>query len=359
MARSPSDSTQLQPLDVVDGDIDADEKRWPRAHPTGQVARRASGADAGRTWSTPSGVRLGPAIGEDACVLEVAGGVLIAAMDPVTLTSRDLGRYAVVVNANDVAVTGVRPKWFLATVLLPVGVTDSDVEELFRSMRGALGEVGVALVGGHTEVTGAVNQAVVVGQMLGVAENGQFVSTSGARPGDVVVQVGPVPVEGAAVLAAEAGDRLAGLRRDVVRAAAVALDDPGISIVDAALAAAALGVTAMHDPTEGGLASGLHELARASGVRVRVQRSRVRWFEPGVAVCRALQADPWATLASGSLLATFPRARSGRALTELARLGHESAALGVVEVGRGVRDSTGAPIVWPDRDEVARVLEES
>jgi len=305
----------------------------------------------------PSSVRLGPAIGEDACAIEMAGGVLIAATDPVTLTTRDLGRYAVIVNANDVAVTGVRPTWFLATVLLPVGVTESDVEELFESMHAALVEAGVVLVGGHTEVTSAVNHAVVVGQMLGHAANGRFVSTSGAQPGDVVVQVGPVPIEGAAVLAAEASERLAELPGDVVRAAAVALDDPGISVVHAALAATALGVTAMHDPTEGGLAAGLHELARASGVGIRVDRSRVRWFEPGVAVCRALRADPWATLASGSLLATFPPRQSGRALTELTALGHEAAAIGVVVVGRGVRDTTGVLITWPDRDEVARVLE--
>lgn len=106
----------------------------------------------------PPDVLLGPAVGEDACALDVDAGVLIAATDPITLTTSDLGRYGVIVNANDVAVMGVRPRWFLAAVLLPLGTTADAIEQLFASMRGALGEVGATLVGGHTEVTGAVGQ---------------------------------------------------------------------------------------------------------------------------------------------------------------------------------------------------------
>jgi hydrogenase expression/formation protein HypE len=308
----------------------------------------------------PPEVRVGPAVGEDACAIELEGGVvLVAATDPITLTTSDLGRYAVVVNANDVAVMGVRPRWFLAAVLLPVGTTTEALEELFTTTRGALAEIGATLVGGHTEVTTAVRQPVVVGQMLGVAANGHIVTSSGARPGDVLVQVGPAPVEGAAVLAVEAADRLDGVSPDVVAAAARALHDPGISIVHDALAAASSGATAMHDPTEGGIASGLHELAAAAGAAVRVDRSRLLWFEPGVEVCRALRADPWATLASGCLLATFPPERAEAAVDVLSASGRAASVLGAIEAGTGVRDRDGVPIPWPERDEVARVLDSS
>jgi hydrogenase expression/formation protein HypE len=304
----------------------------------------------------PPEVRLGPAVGEDACAIDVDAGVLIAATDPITLTTGDLGRYAVIVNANDVAVMGVRPRWFLAAVLLPPGTTEEMVEQLFASMRGALAEVGATLVGGHTEVTGAVNQPLVVGQMLGLGQDGRFVATGGATPGDVVVQAGPAPVEGAAVLAAELAGRLAGLDPDVVTAAAQAVRDPGISVVEAALAAAALGATAMHDPTEGGLAAGLHELAAAAGVAVRVDPSEVVWFGPGLVVCRALGADPWATLASGSLLVTFRPHRVAGALEALAALDVPVASIGEIARGAGVHDVDGEPIELPARDEVARLL---
>ena len=112
--------------------------------------------------SPPTSVLLEPRIGEDACAIEVPGGVLVAATDPITLTTREIGRFSVVVNANDVAVMGVRPRWFLAVILLPTGTLDSTVREVFADMQFSLGHVGASLVGGHTEVTQAVRQPIVV-----------------------------------------------------------------------------------------------------------------------------------------------------------------------------------------------------
>lgn len=302
-------------------------------------------------------VLVGPAVGEDACALDLPGGVLVAATDPVTLTRHSIGRHAVIVNANDVAVTGVRPRWFLAVVLLPLGASEAEVEALFFEIRSALVEIGAILVGGHSEVTTSVTQPVVVGQMLGLAEDRRFVSTAGARPGDVILQVGPVPVEGSAVLAAEAATRLTGIDPEIVRAASAAMDVPGISIVEAALSAGELGATALHDPTEGGLAAALHELATAAGVCLRVDRSRVLWFEPGLALCSALGADPWSTLASGSLLAAFDPADVSAAGEALVAEGHSVAAIATVEPGSGVLGTDGQVIPLPQRDEVNRVLE--
>ncbi|HEY5658027.1 MAG TPA: AIR synthase-related protein, partial [Myxococcota bacterium] len=291
----------------------------------------------------PPEVRLGPRIGEDACAIEVAGGALVVASDPITLTGSGVGAHAVVINANDVAVMGVRPRWFLATALFPAGTRADDVRACFAEMREALRAADIALVGGHTEVTEAVTQTLVVGQMLGLAEDGRFVPTGGARPGDAVVQVGPAPVEGAAVLAAEAGARLGALDASVRARAAAALAQPGISVVAPALRAAQLGATALHDPTEGGLACGLHELAEASGVRIALRDEAVLWFEPGVAVCAALGADPWGALASGALLAAFPEGRAEdacRALSEIA----PARAIGRAEPGSGVVRADGSAL---------------
>jgi len=306
--------------------------------------------------SPPPSVLLEPRIGEDACAIEVPGGVLVAATDPITLTTREIGRFSVIVNANDVAVIGVRPRWFLAVILLPTGTLDVTVREVFADMQDSLAHVGASLVGGHTEVTQAVRQPIVVGQFLGLAEDGRFVATGGVRPGDVLLQVGPVPIEGAAVLAHEAADRLTGLDPSVVRAARGALDHPGISVVKPALLAAELGATAMHDPTEGGLVAGLHEMAAASGLRIRVDLGSVLWFEPGRAICTALAADPLATLASGCLLAAFGADRAKAVLQSLAQHGHSAAQIGTAEPGWGVCDAGGRPLAWPGRDEVARLL---
>ncbi|HJX47421.1 MAG TPA: AIR synthase related protein, partial [Gaiellaceae bacterium] len=151
--------------------------------------------------AAPPELRLKPRVGEDACAIEIPAGILIAATDPITLSSVEIGRLAVIVNANDLAVTGARPRWFLAVILVPPGTGESVVRDLFAAVGVALTEVGAFLVGGHTEVTPVVTRPIVIGQMLGLAEAGRFVATGGAVPGNVVVQVGPVPIEGAAVLA--------------------------------------------------------------------------------------------------------------------------------------------------------------
>lgn len=302
----------------------------------------------------PPELRLGARIGEDACGIDVDDGVIVAAADPITLTSEETGRLAVLVNANDVAVSGARPRWFLAVILVPPGSSEGLVHGLFRSIRETLDELGAHLVGGHTEVTPAVNRPVVVGQMLGFAER-DVVTTGGFEPGELVVQVRPAPIEGAAVLAREAAG-LEAVDPTLLEQARSALEQPGVSVVDPAILATGLGATALHDPTEGGLAAGLHEMAAAAGHRIVVDPGSVLWFAPGVAVCEALGANPWSTLASGTLLATFPVAAVQNALASLAAAGHEAAVVARVEDGTGVEAEDGEPIPWADRDEVARLL---
>ena len=92
---------------------------------------------------------------------------------------------------------------------------------------------------------------------------------------------------------------------------------------------------------------------------LRVDRERIAWFPPGLDVCRAAGADPWATLASGALLAAFPEQVAADAVRRMNARGHAAAVIGRAEPGEGVRDTAGTPIPWPDRDEVARLLDVS
>jgi hydrogenase maturation factor len=101
---------------------------------------------------------------------------------------------------------------------------------------------------------------------------------------------------------------------------------------------------------------GLHEMAVAGDVALRVDRDAVLWFEPGVAVCTALGGDPWSTLASGTLLAAFPEAAVADATSAFEKAGHAVAVLASVERGRGMVASDGTPMSPRERDEVARIL---
>ena len=299
---------------------------------------------------------LPPRPGEDAGVIAVADGALVVAGDPVTMTGADVGAHAVLVNANDIAVTGVRPRWFLSTILLPEGVSEDDIRALFSGMRAMLKRHDILLVGGHIEITASVRQTVVSGHMLGYAPDGVFLRTADMQTGDVILQIGAAPVEAAAVLANEIAAAQQAIPADLWQAALGALNEPGISVIEPALRAVSLGAHALHDPTEGGLSAGLHEMAEAAGLALQLDEDAVLWFEPGMALCRALGADPWGALASGALLATFSADGAEAACRTLIAEGYSTAAIAHAGPGAGVSFADGRALPRYERDEVLRLL---
>jgi hydrogenase maturation factor len=186
-------------------------------------------------------VLLGPTIGEDVAVIRLGDRLLVAKTDPVTFAADLIGWYAVNVNANDIATMGVRPRWFLATVLLPEGSTAGTAEAIFDQILEACRVLEIAPVGGHTEITYGLQRPVVVGCMLAEAKNRPFITTSGARVGDDILLTKGIAIEGTAVLAREARPNLlaSGLDEDTVRRAANYLFQPGISVLKEALIASA------------------------------------------------------------------------------------------------------------------------
>ena len=324
--------------------------------PSGKLPAALLSEILGMDTPSPPELLLPPRLGEDAGVIALADGALVVAGDPVTMTGADVGAHAVLVNANDIAVTGVRPRWFLATILLPEGIAEDEIRALYAGMRRALKKHNILLVGGHSEITASVRQTVVSGHMLGFSPDGAFLCTADIDPGDVIVQIGAAPVEGAAVLANEAGAAEGSVAPGLWHAARTALDEPGISVVEAALGAQALGARALHDPTEGGLSAGLYEMAEAAGLELQIEHDAVLWFEPGTALCATLGADPWGALASGALLAAFPAQRAEAACQALGKDGYLAAIIAHAAPGAGVRFKDGPPLQRFERDEVLRVL---
>jgi len=256
-------------------------------------------------------VVVGPRVGEDAAVIDFGDKYLVAKTDPITFTAERIGWYAVNINANDVAVMGAEPKWFLATVLLPEGKTSGKLaDEIFDDIKVACEELGVSLCGGHMEVTVGLPRPIVVGQMLGEVEKENLVRNDRMEVGDDILLIGGIAVEGTCVIAREKEEELRQTFGDrFVAKAKKFLTKPGISVVrEALLAGGSACLNAMHDPTEGGLATGLHELARASGVGILVHRERVFVYSETEKVCKHYGLDPLGLLASGALLvATHPQ----------------------------------------------------
>jgi hydrogenase expression/formation protein HypE len=277
-------------------------------------------------------VIVGPRVGEDAAVLDLGDRYLVATTDPITFVTDDLGWYAVVVNANDVAVRGATPRWFLATLLLPEGgATDASVESLFGQVGAACRELGVSLVGGHTEVTHGLDRPLVIGTMLGEVARDRLVTTGGARPGDVLLLTKGVPVEGTSIIARLRGEdlRARGHAESTLARARALLDRLSV-VPEARIACEVAPVHAMHDPTEGGLATALWELAEAAEVGLAVETDRIPVIPEGRALCAEFGLDPLGTISSGALLIALAPADAGRVLHALAREGIECAFIGRV-----------------------------
>ena len=312
-------------------------------------------------------VLLGPAAGEDCAVINMDGRFIIATADPVTLAAARAGWYAVQVNANDIAASGGIPRWFLPTALLPVSFTPDDARRLFSDLARACRDLNIAIIGGHTEVTGAVTQPVIAGAMLGEpARPGRVINSGGARDGDSIVLTTGIAIEGTAILAAECAAELraAGVDAAVIARAAAYLDAPGISVVSAAraLCDAVDDIHSLHDITEGGLVTALREVAAASDLGAVLEAESAPALPECAAICAALDIDPLGLIGSGALLATMPAGAVPAALRALDRIGVDGWEIGQMiepDLGLWLIDRAGEHAMPRfRRDELARYLEQ-
>jgi hydrogenase maturation factor len=306
---------------------------------------------------------LGPGVGLDCAVIDYGETLLTLKTDPITFATDQIGWYAVQVNSNDIATTGATPRWFMTTILLPENQTTAEMaEEILTQVFRACEAIGVSVIGGHTEITYGIDRPILVATMIGEVGRDSLITPRGAAPGDRLLLSKGVPIEATALLARELPDRLKGiLDEGELKQAADFLYDPGISILRESRLATAVGkVSAMHDPTEGGLAMALWELAEASQRNLQVDLKAVP--VPGLSrrICGALGIDPMAAIASGALLLAAPASEAAKI-----RNAWETEGIACAEIG-GVE--AGPPSVWdtseckkvelkrPERDEIARLF---
>ncbi len=307
-------------------------------------------------------VVIRPAVGRDVCAIRMDGSYLVAKTDPVTLAGDRIGWYVVHVNANDIATVGARPRWFLLTALLPVDRTDEAlVRGIWDDVQAALADIDCDLVGGHTEITPGLDRPILVGQMLGEVPVDRLIDKAALRPGDRVLLTRGVPVEATAIIAREHAARLAGrFPQETIERARRFLDDPGISVLPEAMAACAAGeVHAMHDPTEGGLATGLWELAEAAGCGLLVHQDRVPLTDPGGAFCAHLGLDPLGTISSGALVICVPPQDAAAVTAAVEALGTFCADIGEARPRADgcllVRDGRTVPMPTFPQDEITKL----
>jgi len=279
-----------------------------------------------RTGARDDSVLMGPKYGEDAAAMRVGDQLLVVSSDPLSLAKERLGTLAVHVACNDVAASGAEPRWLTNVLFLP-NDDEETVDELTSQMDAAARESGVAIVGGHSEYTPALERPMVSMTAMGLAD--EFVPTGGAEPGDRVVLTKGAGIEGTAVLATDFRDDLADrLPAELLARAEKFFGDISVLPESRVVRESA---TAMHDPTEGGLLTGMVELATASGVLLDVDRSAVPVRDETTSICEAMGVDPLRIFGSGALLATVPESEVGGLLDGLDEAGIRASEIGTVE----------------------------
>lgn len=318
---------------------------------------------AGAPLSDPR-VLVGPGIGLDCAIIDLGSTYLVIKSDPITFATEDIGWYLVQVNTNDIATTGATPRWLMVTALLPEGLTSiesarSITHQLFEACRAQ----DISLIGGHTEITYGIDRPILSGTLIGEVERDKLILPSGARPGDRLLLTKGVPIEATAILAREFRGQLSTfLSSHEIQQAQNYLHEPGISVLrDARLAIAAGKVTAMHDPTEGGLSTALWELAEASQKTLVFDPSAVVITELSARICNFFHLDPHSAIASGAMLMAVDPQDAQKIKSALEENGIACTEIGWVEQGpaqvwRQTR-SDRQLLPRPTRDEIARLFE--
>lgn len=273
-------------------------------------------------------VVVGPKAGIDGAVLDLGDKSLIVSMDPVTGAVEKIGWLAVNVNANDIATFGVQPKFMFSCILLPENADSKLIEEISSQIHTAAKEIGIAIVGGHCESTIDLTSPIVVGCILGFSDDKKYVTAAGAKPGDKIILTKSAGIEGTAILAT---DKEITLRKkissDTIQNAKNFYDK--ISIVkDAMIAYETGGVHAMHDPTEGGVIGGIHEIADASKLGVKIFKNKILVRKETSAICEYFQIDPMQLISSGALLISVMPKYAKEIIKELEKSGIQAKVIG-------------------------------
>ncbi len=305
---------------------------------------------------------VGPALGEDAAVIDQGNRYLVVTTDPITFATERCGWYSVCVNANDIAACGGTPRYYSAAIVLPEGKTSlADVEALFAEIEAACDQMDVLWVGGHTEVSPAVNTVLVAGQMIGDVAPEHLCRSSDAQVGDALVLAKAAAIEATAIIATEKAKEVEALHgSETAEKGQNFLLDPGISVVREAALVRGFPVHAMHDPTEGGVATGIREICTASNCGVLVEASCVAVLPETEALCRQFGIDPLGAISSGALLLTLPPEAAADLVREYTEAGVQAAIIGELlpsDAGLQLRKVDGTVVPLPEfvTDEITKL----
>jgi hydrogenase maturation factor/phosphoglycolate phosphatase-like HAD superfamily hydrolase len=312
-------------------------------------------------FNDPS-ILINPGVGEDIAAVDIESKeVLVLKSDPITFATDSIGQYAVLVNANDIVTSGATPKWFLTTLFFPCGTTASQIQHVVEELKAFCQQWGIILCGGHTEITDAVARPIIAGMMAGTVSKHDLIDKRNMEKGDRIFLTKGVAVEGTAIIAREFGERLnkMGMTAKEIERCSLFLNNISV-MAEAKIAAETRGTSAMHDVTEGGLATALEELSIAGSHKIKIYTDRIPVFPETQKISALLDIDPLGLIGSGSLLICCRKEGCDKLMAGIGNAGIEIACIGeVTERGHGVNAyRKNRRVSWPgfEVDEITKLF---
>lgn len=302
-------------------------------------------------------VMVRPGIGEDCAVVDFGEYALVMSTDPITGAANEVGKLAVHINCNDIASNGIEPLGLMMTILAPENTTEKEIDKIMKQATSEAAKLNVEIIGGHTEITGAVNKIVISATAIGRQLKSAIVKKSGVEIGDKIIMTKTAGLEGTGIIAYDLEERLSStFSREIIEKAQKMVED--ISVVKEGIIGGEIGASSMHDVTEGGLLGAVWEICKASKVGCNIYRDKILIAKETKDICEFLNIDPLKLISSGTMLITINPDKEEKLIEELKKSGITSCVIGeITDKGKYlIENNSKYEIEPPQSDELYKVI---
>ncbi|MBR7149152.1 MAG: AIR synthase family protein, partial [Firmicutes bacterium] len=245
-------------------------------------------------------VLVRPGVGEDCATIDFGQYECVMSTDPITAAISEIGRLAIHITCNDIASNGVEPLGIMLAMMLPIGTTVGEIETIMTQAQEVASSLGVEIIGGHTEITPAVNRPVIVSTALGRTLAGGSQKAENMRPGDVILMTKQAGLEGTGIIASDFADQLSAVLTEEEIAEAKGYMNM-VSVVKEGVAAGNMGTAGMHDITEGGVLGAVWELSEIAGVGVELEEDKIPVSDVTKKICNHFGINYLRLISSGCM----------------------------------------------------------
>ncbi len=272
-------------------------------------------------------VRAG--VGEDCATVNYGDYDCVISTDPITASINDIGRLSIHISCNDIASNGVKPLAIVLTVMLPVGTRESDVITIMEQATKTAEELEVEIVGGHTEVTSAVNKPVIVSTAFGKTIKGSSAKAEDMQAEDLIIMTKFAGIEGTGIIISDKEDEVKTfLSKEEIEDGKALLDK--VSVIKEGLIASEIGTNGMHDITEGGVLGAIWEMCQISHKGCFVEEEKINILDITKKVCKKYELNPLRLISSGSMIIICKEENRNKMLNSLKVAGIESSVIGKI-----------------------------